>query len=78
MPCRTTVAAVLNTLAHERHARSALLAAFGAELRAAIPETAPESTRTLTALARAERGEMNDAEVDDLLVDLHTIVARAA
>ncbi len=78
MSSRTHVATLLNTLAHERHAREALLVAFADELRAAIPERAPESTRTLAALARAERGEMDETGFAELLQDLRTIVHETA
>lgn len=79
MANRTSVAAVLNTLEHERYAREALLAAFGDELRAAIPERAPESTRTLAAVAKAERGEQFDeGGFQELLSDLRQIVRTAA
>lgn len=77
MTNRTSVEAVLNTLEHERHARSALLVAFGDELRAAMPDEAPESTRTLIAIAKAERGEMDDASFSTLLNDLREIVRAA-
>ena len=78
MSSRTNVAAVLNTLVHERHAREALFSAFGDELRAAVPEAAPDSTRTLLAIARAERGELQEAEMTELLEDLRAIVTQAA
>lgn len=74
---RTNVSTVLNTLEHERHARGALVSAFAADLRAAIPESAPESTRTLAKLARAERGEIEDAELAELLNELRHIVEAA-
>jgi hypothetical protein len=70
---RTRVETVLHTLEHERHTREALLVAFADDLRAA----APESTRTLTALAKAERGQLDDGEFADVLEDLRAIVYAA-
>ena len=56
-------------------APGALLAAFGDELRAAIPESAPESTRTLAAAARRRSaGEMDEEGFQALLSDLRAIV----
>jgi hypothetical protein len=78
MSSRTKVTAVLNTLEHERYARGALLAAFAEELRASIPERAPESTRTLANLAKAEAGEIDEEGFAELLTDLRTFANRAA
>lgn len=75
---RTNVTTVLNTLEHERYARGALVAAFADELRAAIPERAPESTRTLAKLAKAERGEIDEHDFEELLTDLRSIAEQAA
>ena len=78
MSSRTKVTTVLNTLEHERHARGALIAAFANELRAAITQRAPESTRTLEAIARAEAGEIDDDDFEGLLSDLRSLADRAA
>lgn len=56
----------------------ALVAAFAAELRAAIPEAAPESTRTLATLAKAERGEIDEEGYAELLTDLRAVTADRA
>lgn len=73
----TSLEAVLNTLEHERYARGALLVAFLDELRAlANDDRAPDSTRDL--LARAESGEMKDAEFDTLLHELRAVARNAA
>ena len=73
----TSLEAVLNTLEHERYAREALLAAFLDDLRAlANDDRAPESTRDL--LARAESGEMKDAEFAALLNELRAVARTAA
>lgn len=77
MPSRTTVTAVLNTLEGERHARGALIAAFAADLRAAIPEAAPESTRSLAAIAKAEAGDLDDHAIAELLTDLRSMTRAA-
>lgn len=74
----SSLTTVLNTLEHERHARGALIAAFANELRAAIPERAPESTRTLAAIAKAEAGEIDENEYEGLLSDLRTLAHQAA
>ena len=75
---RTNVSTVLNTLENERYARGALVAAFAGELRAAIPDRAPESTRTLAKLAKAEREEINEQELAELITDLRAMVEQAA
>ena len=73
----TSLEAVLNTLEHERYARGALLVAFLDELRAlANDDRAPDSTRDL--LARAESGEMKDAEFETLLHELRAVARNAA
>jgi len=73
----TNLEAVLNTLEHERYARGALLSAFLDDLRAlANDDRAPESTRDL--LARAETGEMKDAEFEMLLHELRAVARNAA
>ena len=73
----TNLEAVLNTLEHERYARGALLSAFLDDLRAlANDDRAPESTRDL--LARAETGEMKDAEFQTLLHELRAVARNAA
>jgi hypothetical protein len=72
----TNVEVLLNTLEAERHARGALLVAFVDELRAAMMDRAPESTRVL--LARAERGEMGEPEFRELLDELRAFVRTAA
>lgn len=64
---------MLNTLEHERHAKGALLHAFADDLGEAMSETAPESTRTL--LARAKAGSLTDAEIPVLLDELRASVA---
>jgi hypothetical protein len=68
---RTSVAALINTLEHERHARGALLGAFAEELRAYIAGRAAPATRER--LARAERGELQDAEYALLLDELRAL-----
>jgi hypothetical protein len=68
---RTSVAALINTLEHERHARGALLEAFAEDLRAYIAGRAPAATRER--LARAERGELQDAEYALLLDELRAL-----
>lgn len=73
MTARTNVSTVLTTLEHERHAPGPLVAAFADELRAAIPEAAPESTRALAALEEAERGEMDLEGMTRLLSDLRIL-----
>jgi hypothetical protein len=78
MSARTKVTTVLNTLEHERHARGALIAAFANELRAAIPERAPESTRTLAAIAKAEAGEIDEHDFEGLISALRSIAQQAA
>jgi hypothetical protein len=75
---RTRVETVLNTLQHERHARTALLMAFADELRAALPDRAPESTRALSALAKAEHAPLEEEEFASLLTDLRAIARDAA
>jgi len=72
----TSVAVLLNTLEAERHQRGALLVAFVDELRAAMTDQAPESTRDL--LARAERGEMAEPDFQTLLDELRAFVQTAA
>ncbi|MDF2694711.1 MAG: hypothetical protein K0S65_3094 [Labilithrix sp.] len=72
----TNVEAVLNTLEHEKHARGALLVAFLEELREAVTDRAPESTRDLLALA--ERGEMGDAEFSTLLAEVRAVIRAVA
>lgn len=71
----TNVEILLNTLAHEKHARYALLVAFLEELRAAVTEEAPDSTREL--LSRAGNGEMSDADVDVLIDEVRAFVTAA-
>jgi len=68
---RTSVAALLNTLEHERHARGALLGAFAEELRSYVAGRASQATRER--LARAERGELHEAEVALLLDELRAL-----
>jgi hypothetical protein len=72
----TSVEVMLNTLTHERHTRGALLGAFASELRTALSERAPESTRDL--LARAQRGELPEVEVNVLLDELRGLFRTAA
>ncbi|MFO0737825.1 MAG: hypothetical protein U0270_18180 [Labilithrix sp.] len=63
-------------MGHLATSRSGALVA--AELRAAIPEAAPESTRTLAALAKAERGEIDEEGYAELLTDLRAVTADRA
>lgn len=77
MSSRTTVTAVLNTLEGERYARGPLIAAFADDLRAAIPEAAPESTRSLAAIAKAEAGDIDDTAIAELLTDLRSMTRAA-
>ncbi|HVH43177.1 MAG TPA: hypothetical protein VM925_12570 [Labilithrix sp.] len=72
----TRVEVLLETLAHEKHTRGALLVAFLEELRAAVKDRAPDSTRAL--LTRAETGDMSDADFQALLDELRAVVRSAA
>jgi hypothetical protein len=76
-PQRDTRAEVLlDTLAHEKHARLALLSAFLDDLRKAASDRAPESTRQL--LTRAESGDLSETDVDTLVAELRTVIGTAA
>lgn len=72
----TSVDALLNTLENERYARNALLLAFLDDLRDAVPESAPPSTKRL--LASAESRALSDAEVETLLEELRACAVHAA
>jgi hypothetical protein len=68
---RSSIAALINTLEHERHARGALLEAFADELHAYLAGRASPATRER--LARAGRGELQEAEYAQLLDELRAL-----
>lgn len=72
----TRAEVLLDTLQHEKYARSALLAAFLDDLRRIADDGAPDSTRDL--LSRAEVGDLSDDEFSTLLGELRGAIRKDA
>lgn len=67
---------LVETLAGEKYARGALLAAFLDDLRRMALDRAPPSTRAL--LTRAENTGLSDEEFDLLVEELRSVVRQDA